>query len=209
MISMIASLSGKILFKKAEQAVVDVGGVGYEVIVSSDTAARMPEQGEDVFFHIHTNVREDSFVLFGFLDAEEKELFLVLKTVSGIGPKLALGMLAGLRVSQLCQAIAEGDIKLLTTLPGVGKKTAERICVELKDKVASLGGTGRVAGGAVSAISTVNSSVSDALSALTNLGYSEPLAREALGTVKHQMGEQEFNALPVEALIREVLRTLA
>ncbi|PID73024.1 MAG: Holliday junction branch migration protein RuvA [Desulfobacterales bacterium] len=169
----------------------------------------MPEQGEDVFFHIHTNVREDSFVLFGFLEAEEKELFLVLKTVSGIGPKLALGMLAGLRVSQLCQAIAGGDIKLLTTLPGVGKKTAERICVELKDKVASLGGTSRVAGEAVPAISTVNSNISDALSALTNLGYSEPLAREVLGTVKHQMGEQEFNALPVEALIREALRTLA
>ena len=135
---MIAALSGKILRKTSDRVIVDVSGVGYEVFVSTDALARLPDKGEEVFLHIHTYVREDTLVLFGFLEEQEKELFLVLKTVAGIGPKLALAMLSGMPISELCRAIAEGDNKRLTSLPGIGRKTAERICVELRDKVGTL-----------------------------------------------------------------------
>ncbi|MDR0477413.1 MAG: Holliday junction branch migration protein RuvA, partial [Desulfobulbaceae bacterium] len=135
---MIASLSGKVQAVYADRMVLDVGGVGYEVFVATDAIARLPGRGEAISLHIHTHVREDAIVLFGFADEAEKELFLALKTVSGIGPKLALAALSGMRVNDLCQAIAQGDVKRLTTLPGIGKRTAERICVELKDKILSL-----------------------------------------------------------------------
>ncbi len=206
---MIATLAGKVLSKSLDRAVVDVGGVGYEVIVSTDGISRMPEKGEDAFFYIHTNVREDAITLFGFLEEEEKELFLILKTVSGIGPKLALAMLSGLRVADLCQAIAAADIKRLTTLQGVGKKTAERICVDLKEKVAHLSAGGGSSITSTPSLSVTNSTVSDALSALSNLGYPDSVARGALAAVKKQFDEQEFEQLPVEALLREALRTLA
>lgn len=207
---MIATLTGRVLIKGLDRAVVDVGGVGYEVIVSTDNAARLPETGEEIFLYIHTNVREDAITLFGFLEEQEKELFLILKTVSGIGPKLALAMLSGLRVSDICQAITGGDIKRLTTLPGVGKKTAERICVDLKDKVAHLSsGTVAMSFGGADVAAAEGSPVADALSALTNLGYPGAVARGALGSVKKQLGEEEFNNLKVEVLIREALRALA
>jgi Holliday junction DNA helicase RuvA len=207
---MIATLTGKILFKSLDRAVVDVAGVGYEVILSTDGIARTPEKGEDVFLYIHTNVREDAITLFGFLEEQEKELFLILKTVSGIGPKLALAMLSGLRVGEISQAITAGDFKRLTTLPGVGKKTAERICVDLKDKVAHLSvGSVPVQGGQAGIIPTQGSVAADALSALMNLGYPDGVAKGALGTVKKQLGEEEFNNLKVEVLIREALRALA
>lgn len=204
---MIATLSGKILARFHDRAVVDVHGVGYELNMSSDSLSRIPEVGEDAFFHVHTNVREDAITLYGFLAEEEKELFGILKTVSGIGPKLALAILSGLRVEPLCVAIVGGDVKLLTTLQGVGKKTAERICVELKEKVAHLA----VPAGAVTApqmVAKAGPKMLDAISALTNLGYSDAQARAALAKVKEARGEQEFAALTVEDLIREGLRSL-
>ncbi len=205
---MIASLSGRIQALYADRAVVDVNGVGYEVYLSTETLSRLPEKGGGVFFFIHTHVREDAFILYGFLADEEKELFLILKTVSGIGPKLALAMLSGMTVSDLCQAISEADVKRLTTLQGVGKKTAERICVELKDKLGHLASPGSVSeGGAIS--TTAGSAVMDALSALGNLGYPDPVAREALARVKKQVGEEVFGGLKVEELIREGLKALA
>ena len=207
---MIASLRGRVLSRSADRAVVDVGGVGYEVILASDALARMPERGEEAFFHVHTSVREDAITLFGFLEEEEKELFLILKTVAGIGPKLALAILSGMRVRDICQAILAGDSHRLTSLPGVGKKTAERICVDLRDKVAHLGdgGHGRlpVAPGVVPAAGTA---AADAFSALTNLGYPEAVARGALGVVKKRLGDEAYGELKVEVLIREALRTLA
>jgi Holliday junction DNA helicase RuvA len=207
---MIATLTGRVFSKGFDRAVVDVAGVGYEVILSTDSVARMPEKGEDTFFYIHTNVREDAITLFGFLEEQEKELFLILKTVSGIGPKLALAMLSGLRVGDICQAISGGDIKRLTTLPGVGKKTAERICVDLKDKVAHLvSGTVSPQGGSAGVVAVEGSVVADALSALMNLGYPDGVARGALGKVKKQLGEEEFHIQKVEVLIREALRALA
>ncbi len=207
---MIATLTGRVFSKGFDRAVVDVAGVGYEVILSTDCVARMPDKGEDVFFYVHTNVREDAITLFGFLEEQEKELFLILKTVSGIGPKLALAMLSGLRVGDICQAISGGDIKRLTTLPGVGKKTAERICVDLKDKVAHLvSGTVPLQGGGNMVVAAAGSAAADAISALVNLGYPDGIARGALGKVKKQLGEEVFSTEKVEVLIREALRALA
>lgn len=207
---MIATLTGRVFSKSFDRAVVDVGGVGYEVVLSTDSVARMPEKGEDAFFYIHTNVREDAITLFGFLEEQEKELFLILKTVSGIGPKLALGILSGLRVGEICQAISGGDIKRLTTLPGVGKRTAERICVDLKEKVSHLvTGPVPVHGGSSRVVAVEGSAAADAISALVNLGYQDSVARDALGKVKKQLGDENFNTQKVEVLIREALRALA
>jgi len=201
------------LLTAPDRAVIDVGGVGYEVFLSSDGVARLPERNSPVFLHIHTHVREDAIILYGFWELEEKELFLILNTVSGIGPKLGLAILSGMRVAELCQAIVGEDIARLTTLQGVGKRTAERICVELKDKVGHLQGTitGREDGaGKVQAVTMAASgAVADTLSALVNLGYPDPVARQALTAVKKRVGETVFSAMRVEELIRETLRTLA
>lgn len=210
--NMIASLSGTVIAKGSDRVVINVSGVGYEVLVAADCLARMPAMEDDVFLFIHTNVREDAITLYGFLEEKEKELFLILKTVSGIGPKLALAILAGLQVEDLCRAIQEGDVKRLTTLQGVGKKTAERICVELKDKVGHLLAGAIGAGGADDSRETivVTSSVTrDTISALTNLGYPDAVARQAVASVQKQLSEEEFEALTVEALIRDSLRSLA
>jgi holliday junction DNA helicase RuvA len=205
---MIATLTGKVQSTHSDRAVIELGGVGYEVFLSTDGVSRLPERGGMVFLHIHTYVREDAFILYGFLEEAEKELFLTLKTVSGIGPKLALAILSGMRVGDLCQAIGEGDVKRLTTLQGVGKRTAERICVELKDKVGHLG-SGSVSPGRTAVLPVAGSKVADALSALMNLGYSDPVAREALTTVKRRLGDEEFATLRVEEMIRESLKALA
>lgn len=196
-----------------DRVVIDVGGVGYEVFLSTDGVARLPERNSPVFLHIHTHVREDAIILYGFWEQEEKELFLILNTVSGIGPKLGLAILSGMRVAELCQAIVGEDIARLTTLQGVGKRTAERICVELKDKVGHLQGTiaGREdgAGKASAATMAASGAVADTLSALVNLGYPDPVARQALTAVKKRVGETVFSAMRVEELVRETLRTLA
>ncbi len=207
---MIATLTGRVFQRGSDRAVVDVAGVGYEVMLSADCLARMPEKGEEVFFYIHTSVREDAITLYGFLEEQEKELFLILKTVSGIGPKLALGILSGLRVGDICRAIRAGDIKMLTSLPGVGKRTAERICVDLKEKVGHLlsGAIAAPASG-VAVVAAEGSAAADAISALTNLGYQDAVARAALGKVKKRIGDEEFNSQKVEVLIREALRALA
>jgi len=198
---MIASLTGKLQYIGTDRCVVDVNGVGYEVFLSTVGLARLPERGESLFLHIHTSVREDAIVLFGFAEQVEKEMFLTLKTVSGIGPKLALAVLSGMAMDMLCQAISSEDIKSLTTISGVGKKTAERICVELKDKV---GNILPVVAQTVSSRSFSNetSTMADALSALLNLGYSDAVARQALAKVKEREGDEAFEALTLEQLIK-------
>jgi Holliday junction DNA helicase RuvA len=206
---MIAALSGRILFKYTDRVVIDVAGVGYEVFVTTDCISRLPDRGEEIFLHIHTYVREDTLVLFGFLEEQEKDLFLMLKTVAGVGPKLALATLSGMHTDDLCRAIAEGDSKRLTALPGIGRKTAERICVELQDKVGRL--APHAPPGVVSPVGTARqgAAVYDVLSALANLGYADPVARQALAAVKKQVGEEAFNAMGFEDLIRDALRALA
>ena len=207
---MIATLSGKLLLKYLDRAVVEVGGVGYEVFLSTDSLSRLGDLDSNVFLFIHTNVREDAIVLFGFIEEEEKEMFLILKTVSGIGPKLALSILSGMRVGELCRAIGGKEIKLLTTLQGVGKKTAERLCVDLKDKVGHLASDllqGATDAGQVT--QAAGSVVADVLSALVNLGYPDPVARQALSTVKKQVGDTVFAEMKIEEMLKQGLRALA
>ena len=195
--------------KSTDRAVVDVGGVGYEVFCSNDGVARLPDVGEPIFLHIHTHVREDAITLFGFLEPEEREMFLILKTVSGIGPKLALSVLSGMRVGELCRAIVAKDVKKLMGLHGIGKKSAERLCLDLKDKVAHLEQGDGLVESPVAAITGAGSAISDALSALVNLGYPDPVARKALAAVKKRVGEEQFMECSVEELIRHSLQSLA
>lgn len=183
-------------------------GVGYEVFLSGDGLARLPEKGEELFLHIHTNVREDAIVLFGFQEQSEKEMFLTLKAVTGIGPKLALAILSGMQLDALCQAIAGEDVKGLTTIQGVGKKTAERICVELKDKVGGFQTVDSLPAATPARLVDGSSAAADALSALVNLGYPDQMARQALASVKKQVGGEDFKEMVLEELIREGLRAL-
>jgi holliday junction DNA helicase RuvA len=175
---MIASLRGSLLEKRPNQIVVDVHGVGYDVAIPISTYASLPDTGIEVKLQIHTHVREDAIALFGFLTADEKTLFEKLISVSGIGPKLGISVLSGLAAPDLASAIRSGDIQKLTRIPGVGKKTAERMVLELRDKV-DLGS------GAATPVSTEKSAPfsdieHDVLSALINLGCQRPAAETAI-----------------------------
>ncbi len=205
---MIASLTGTVQYIGSDRVVIDVGGVGYEVFLSHDGLSRLPEKGEELFLHIHTNVREDAIVLFGFQEQSEKEMFLTLKAVSGIGPKLSLAILSGMQLGDLCQAIMTEDIKGLTTIQGVGKKTAERICVELKDKVGGFQAAGSPVSMTSKKVMSAGSTAADALSALVNLGYPDQMVRQALTSVKKQAGGEVFDEMSLEELIKEGLRAL-
>lgn len=211
---MIATLTGTVQILGSDRVVIAVGGVGYEVFLSTEALARLPEKEAPVFLYIYTLVREDALLLYGFWEAEEKELFLILNTVSGIGPKLALAILSGMKVADVCQAIVQEDIPRLVALPGVGKRTAERLCVELKEKVAHLqggasGSETRTGKPSSSPLSASSAAVADTLSALVNLGYPDPVARQAMTMVKKRVGDAAFAAMPMAELIRETLRTLA
>ncbi len=208
---MIATLTGKLLLRYMDRVVVDVQGVGYEVYLTTDGLSRQGDPGTEVFFFIHTHVREDAIILYGFMEEEEKEMFLTLRTVSGVGPKLALAILSGMRVGELCRAIAAKDIKALTSLSGVGKKTAERLCLDLQDKIGHLvtGGEGDRDDNVSKSVPAAGSVTADALSALTNLGYPDPVARQALAAVKKRMGPEAFAQMSLEEMLKEGLRTLA
>ncbi|GAB4332430.1 MAG: Holliday junction branch migration protein RuvA [Desulfobulbaceae bacterium] len=206
---MIATLSGTLSDKLPDRAVIDVGGVGYEVQISGRTYDRLPPEGEEVFLHVHTSVREDAITLFGFMGREEKELFLLLNTVSGVGPRLALGILSGIAAPELSEAISTKNMARLTAIPGVGKKTAQRMCVELQDKVAPLAGQAAPEGeGFADTGSLQGDNVQDAVSALVNLGYPQNTAWQAMRRVQAGM-EKPIAELPVEELIRAGLRLLA
>ena len=171
---MIAHLRGKLIFKQPGQAIVEAAGVGYDVTISVPTFTGLPSVGQETALHIHTQVSEDQIALFGFLDTMEKRLFERLITVSGVGPKLAIKILSGLSSDRTVQAIRAQDHAQLVRIPGVGRKLAERLVVELKDKlddfaVAPAQGT-QVQGAAVD----------DVLSALVNLGYQRPASEKAI-----------------------------
>jgi Holliday junction DNA helicase RuvA len=191
---MIGYLSGILRRKATEGLVIDVGGVGYLVAVPLSTYYGLPELGEEVGLRIHTNVRDDAIELYGFRTATEQALFGALIGVSGIGPKLAVTILSGMESDLLLSAIAGQDIARLTTIPGVGKKTAERLALELKDKVMEMGATAPEAAG--------HGVRGDVLSALMNLGYRQRDAETALKLVSDP--DAEF-----ETLLRQTLRTLA
>ena len=206
---MIATLTGTLFVKHPDHIIVDVGGVGYEVLISGRTYDRLPATGDEVFLYIYTSVREDAITLYGFGKAEDKELFLLLNTVSGVGPKLALGILSGITASDLAEAISLKNFGRLTALSGVGKKTAQRLCVELQDKVSRFFTGGSGADDIESGATMIEGdNIQDALSALVNLGYPQNTAWQALRKVQKQAPETIGN-MKIEDLIREALRTLA
>ncbi len=197
---MIARLSGRLLRKAADYLVVDVSGVGYQVQAPLSTYCSIPEVGEDVTLHIHTHVREDALLLFGFLTEAEKEMFLLLMGVSGIGPRLALAILSSLSIGDIATALQSSDDSKLCTIPGIGKKTAARMVLELRDKMKLLIPSGvalRTPSGAT------GGEVEDVVSALVNLGYKRALAEEAV-----RKAGQSRSGLTVEELIREALAAL-
>jgi holliday junction DNA helicase RuvA len=170
---MIAHLRGKLIYKQPGQAVVEAAGVGYDVAISVPTFTALPSVGAEAALHIHTQVSEDQIALYGFLDPEEKRLFERLITVSGVGPKLAIKMLSGLSPGHTVQAIRAQDHAQLTRIPGVGKKLAERLVVELKDKLDDFAVPPARA-------AVQGPAVDDVLSALTNLGYQRAAAEKAI-----------------------------
>ncbi len=189
---MIGHLRGTILEKHPNQVVVESAGVGYEVQIPISTYTALAEPGANAALRIYTHVREDALVLFGFATPEEKALFERLISVSGIGPKLAITVLSGLPTADLVSAIRNSDVAHLVGIPGVGKKTAERMVLELKDKLAGIDTTGKTAAAAGPPLSTLER---DVLSALQNLGCSRPAAEDALRKVKERGAPAEFEPL--------------
>ncbi len=196
---MIAHLRGRVLEKHPNRLIVDVNGVGYDVAVPLSTFYGLGEAGSDIALRIHTHVREDALSLFGFATRLEQELFERLIGVSGIGPKVALAVLSGIEPADLVSAILRSDLARLTAIPGVGKKTSERIVLELKDRLPRLPET--TADGVQAAPSVLRD---DVLSALMNLGYHKPLAEKAVDAAAKALPGADF-----EKTLRQALRELA
>ncbi len=193
---MIAHLRGKLLAKHPNQAVVETAGVGYDVTISVPTFSDLPALGAEVALHIHTHVREDVIALYGFLRASEKLLFEKLITVSGIGPKLAITILSGMAADEMVGAIRGNDIARLTRIPGIGRKTAERMVLELRDKLPE------AVPSTTAAAPAMNATEEDVLSALMNLGYQRPSAEKALEAVARDGTAKSFDQMFRAALGR-------
>jgi holliday junction DNA helicase RuvA len=200
---MIASVAGVLVSKSPNMAVVDVHGVGYQVFIPLSTFYKLPELGKPATLHIYTHVREDALQLYGFLKLEEKTVFLLLLGISGVGPKLALNILSGLPIGELVKAIKDGNVTKLSSIPGVGKKTAERLALELKERIGAV---------LYDAVPTIEGTSplqdvpvsDDAVSALVNLGYKTPQAKEVVRKVISSDGN-----LPIESLIKAALNILS
>ncbi len=188
---MIAHVRGVLLKKSPNQAIVECGGVGYDVAISVATFSALPAQGSEARLHIYTRVAEDQLALFGFAEVSEKRLFERLLTISGIGPKLAITVLSGIDAGRLVAAIRGGDHAALVRIPGIGKKTAERVVLELKDKLEDLATAERP--GAANKVELGGAVGEDVLSALVNLGYARPVAQKAVETALKE-GGGEFEA---------------
>jgi Holliday junction DNA helicase RuvA len=195
---MIAHLRGRLLAKHPNQAIVEAAGVGYDVTISVPTFSDLPGVGSEVALYIYTHVREDLIALYGFFRPAEKHLFEKLITVSGIGPKLAITILSGMAADEMVGAIRGNDVTRLTRIPGIGKKTAERMVLELRDKLPPQGAE------IVSATPSLSAVEEDVLSALLNLGYQRAAAEKAvLSAIKDGKGK------PFESIFRETLGTLS
>jgi Holliday junction DNA helicase RuvA len=210
---MIAHLSGTLLSKQATSVIVDVGGVGYEITIPVSTFYELDEEGENVKLRIYTHVREDALQLYGFKTARERELFMRLISVSGIGPKLGITLLSGMSADEMIASIRTNNLARLTLIPGVGRKTAERLVMELRDKVASLSSAEleeelgvKTSVGAT--VTTEDSMRSDVLSALLNLGYQRSSADKAVNSAFDE-GTDEGGDITVELILRRSLRKLA
>jgi holliday junction DNA helicase RuvA len=196
---MISHLRGALLEKHPNTVVVDVHGVGYEVTIPVSVFSSLPVIGAEVALYIHTHVREDAFSLFGFLTSADKALFEKLISVSGIGPKLAVTALSGLASGDLIAAIKNGAVDQLVKIPGVGKKTAERMVLELRDKLESIGVPARAAG-AAAAQSNFSATEEDTISALMNFGSARAAAEAAVTKARAAEGANDFDALFRRAL---------
>jgi holliday junction DNA helicase RuvA len=192
---MIAHLRGKLIARRPNQVIVETMGVGYDVTISLPSFSELPSLGSEVALYIHTHVREDQIALYGFVRLEEKQLFEKLITVSGIGPKLAITLLSGMPAEEMTGAIRANNIARLTKIPGIGRKTAERMVLELRDKLPAAGS------GAAAVAAPVSAVEEDVLSALVNLGYQRPVAEKAL-TVIEKNGS-------FEALFRAAMAVIA
>jgi Holliday junction DNA helicase RuvA len=186
---MIGSLRGKLLYKHPDGILVEVGGIGYLINVPLSTLAILPEEGKEIFLRTHTHVREDALQLYGFTSEEEKKIFLTLLGITGIGPKMALNILSGISHNDLLLAIEKEDVALLCRVPGLGKKTAHRLILELREKLPS-------------PTKPSDRIFEDTLSALVNLGYKRSIAREALEKT-YKKGIKE-----IEVLLKESLKYL-
>lgn len=193
---MIANLSGILARKSAESVVVDVAGVGYEVYTPLSTYMRLPDEGRAVSLNVYTHLKEDAIQLFGFLTSAEKDVFTLLISVSGVGPKLAKNILSGIEVAELASALSTGDVARLSAIPGIGAKSAERLVLELKDKVRTIA--------VASAGALKGSAAGDAVSALLNLGYKNVQAEDAVKKAKDKYPGAKF-----EELLRESLKGLS
>jgi holliday junction DNA helicase RuvA len=195
---MIAHLRGKLIQKEPGQAIVECAGVGYDVVISVPTFTALPSVGAETSLHVHTQVSDDQIALFGFLDREEKRLFERLITVSGVGPKLAIKMLSGLSPERTVQAIRSQDHAQLTRIPGVGKKLAERLVVELKDKLDDFAV-------APTPSAVAGPAVDDVLPALVNLGYQRPAAEKAIA---QSVAKEKDLAGDFDGLFRAALKVI-
>ncbi len=200
---MIAALTGRLALKAPSHVTLDVQGVGYEVFIPLSTFYALPDLNESASLCVYTHLREDAIQLYGFLTAMEKDTFILLTSISGIGPKLALSVLSALSVPDLVSAVQAGDVEKLASVPGIGKKTAARIALELKDKVERLRVTPSTTPQVVSG--PLGRLQDDALSALVNLGYKAADVKDAITRV----AGAKTDALPLKELIREVLKDLA
>ena len=198
---MIAFLRGRVLDKQPNRITVDVQGVGYEVHVPLSTYYDVGEEGAEIALRVHTHVREESLQLYGFLTMLEQQLFERLIGISGIGPKLAIAVLSGIDSAELVGAVQRGDVARLTGVPGIGCKTAERIVLELKDRLAQL----VIPAGAVTAASPADRLRADLLSALQNLGYHRPLAEKAVDAALKGAGDATFETA-LRGALRELMR---
>jgi Holliday junction DNA helicase RuvA len=192
---MIAHLRGKLISRRPNQVIVETGGVGYDVTVSVPAFSELPSLGSEVGLHVHTHVREDQIALYGFLRPEEKELFEKLITVSGIGPKLAITILSGMPAEDMVNSIRGNDLARLTKIPGIGRKTAERMVLELRDKLPA-----GMAVDQVPVVPSLSATQEDVLSALVNLGYQKPVAEKAMERLSKDGASRSFDVLFREAL---------
>ena len=200
---MIARISGILIYKSLTYVIVDAQGVGYQVYVPLTTFYDLPEAGQPVALNIHTHVRQDAINLFGFQTPEERDIFQLMLAVNGIGPKLAINILSGIAAGELLKAVSQENLKRLLSIPGVGKKMAERIILELKDKVRKLELSAEHIVKTDSA--TKDGMKEDALSALVNLGYKSPVAKDALNKVCREHPE----GLTLDILLKKALKALA
>lgn len=200
---MIANLRGILIEKNPAYVIIEAGGVGYEVWIPLSTFYQLGEPGSQASLRIYTSVREDAIQLFGFSTARERELYLKLISVQGIGVKSAISMLSGMSADEIIAALRNNDLAKLTAIPGVGRKTAERLVIELRDKVASISPTTEAVGDG-SAPESGERMFDDALSALVNLGYQKSAAEKAL-----RAASEELDGPNVQRLLRAALRKLA